>query len=392
MSASAESMAELPNNPENVASEAGSQVHKLNVLSGCQQGAVSTLRPQVPCSIGRAISNDIVLRDDSVEAEHITVTVEQNEVIVHCLHGTVDVNGIAVNPGESSSFSQSGLMQLGEVALLVENEAHGMSQHLSSLANGMHNDSASDAQVESLHHADARANQSKTPENVGATGSKNVTTAFVTIAAMLIGATIVWKSGLFEPTVEEPMVLSVLLESTPFSELVIEQQGQLATVNGFLDTRSEYAELNQWLASSGLQVNNSVVVGEVLADKVLDVFRVHGVGAEVAVANEGVVTVVTSEADTNLLDTINERLMLDVPGIESLAIENTPPPVAKEDAPLDAGKRVAMVVSDSPAYIVTEDSSRYFVGSWLPTGHRIQSIIDGKVTLEKEGVETMLEF
>lgn len=384
-------------------------VYKLSILTGSQQGAVSNLHSLATISVGCALTNDIVLRDESVEQEHVSVTIEQNEVLVHCLSGTAAVDGININAGERSSFLHSGLVQIGNVALSIENEAHGMSQHLGQPSHAVNLDSVSTVEeLEQLIGSDAGVisnTDTATDEHgnallqigakkFGLGGSSSTNTVVATIAALLIGASIVWKSGLFERATTEPVALSTLLEASPFSGLVIEQNGNSALVSGFVKSRQESTELKQWLDSSGLHISNTVIVGDVLADQVLDVFRVHGVGAEVDVAAEGFVVVLTNEADTQLLDTINERVILDVPGIASLAIENTPPAViaAEKTTKLDSGKRVAMVVSDSPAYIVTEDSSRYFVGSWLPTGHRIQSIVDGKVMLEKEGSETMLEF
>ena len=366
--------------------------YRLSILSGCQQGAVSDLKLGTSISVGNALTNDIVLRGESLEAEHLSITVEPNNVIVLCVNGIAAVDGISLSAGEAQSFSGSGLVQIGDVALSIEGDV------LDSPLSAPQSDTAlNDVQSSYSESSSASVEELPAPTDDGMverTGAVNANMAFATIAALLLGAMVVWKSGLFAQDVDEPVALSSLLKDSPFSELRIEQSGNNALVSGFLNTRQESNELNQWLSSSGLHVNNAVIVGDVLADQVLDVFRVHGVSADVNVSAEAKVNVLTRESDVDLLGTINERVILDVPGIASLNIENTPPPVVVPDdkIPLDAGKRVAMVVSDSPAYIVTEDNSRYFVGSWLPTGHRIQSIVDGKVMLEKEGTETMLEF
>ena len=58
----------------------------------------------------------------------------------------------------------------------------------------------------------------------------------------------------------------------------------------------------------------------------------------------------------------------------------------------DPGKRIASVVPGDPAYLVTADGARYFVGAMLPTGHRITRIDGQHVTLERGGEESTLNF
>ena len=43
-----------------------------------------------------------------------------------------------------------------------------------------------------------------------------------------------------------------------------------------------------------------------------------------------------------------------------------------------------------PAYLVTADGARYFIGAMLPTGHRITQIEHNRVTLERDGQRSTL--
>jgi type III secretion protein D len=58
----------------------------------------------------------------------------------------------------------------------------------------------------------------------------------------------------------------------------------------------------------------------------------------------------------------------------------------------DPGKRIASLVPGDPAYLVTADGARYFVGAMLPTGHRVKEIASQRVTLERDGSQTTLNF
>ena len=51
-----------------------------------------------------------------------------------------------------------------------------------------------------------------------------------------------------------------------------------------------------------------------------------------------------------------------------------------------------MVVDGNPAYLMTYDQSKYYIGAVLPTGHKIVDISKQQVTIEKEGVLTTLNF
>jgi hypothetical protein len=57
-----------------------------------------------------------------------------------------------------------------------------------------------------------------------------------------------------------------------------------------------------------------------------------------------------------------------------------------------AAKRVVSVNEGPPAFLVTADNSVYFVGATLPEGHKIMSIKNGAVTLERDGEQIVMTF
>ena len=81
-------------------------------------------------------------------------------------------------------------------------------------------------------------------------------------------------------------------------------------------------------------------------------------------------------------------------GLARLSLVNRakPAPPPAPPVPDDPGKRIASVVPGDPAYLVTADGARYFVGAMLPTGHRITRIDGQHVTLERGGEESTLNF
>ncbi|ASJ70499.1 hypothetical protein [Granulosicoccus antarcticus] len=379
---------------------------KLTILNGAQQGAVEWLTQGNPLSLGCSLDNDIVLRNRTVEQLHASLLLSPENMTIRCLGGIVVVNGISLNVGESMPLTGSGIVQLGEISVNVECVAEPALQgHAVKVPaqEGLAEDADNQAAffMPSIDDLPATINA---PEVEAAAEEVALAppprhflsrkSSWLVICSMVAGAWVVWQSGLFRPVESGLFELQPALAESSFSGLQVSQFGAVATVSGFLETVQESRQLDQWLDQTGLNISNEVVVGETMAGQVLDVFRVYGIAAEVEVKEGGHVVVATSQPDNIVLDGVDESINSDMPGVASLTINNTPPLISEPvtGIKMDPGKRVAMVVSDEPAYIVTEDQSRYFVGSILPTGHRIASIKEGKVNLEINGVSSTLEF
>lgn len=369
----------------------------LSVLSGAQKGATIRLLSGMPVTVGRGIGNDIVIRDQSVEAEHVSLQLLDDGLLVNVMQGQITVDGTTHGVSESLQLPCTAQLQIGDVGLMIESGADkavsGSSLDVS-MGPSFSLPQSDDMHDMEVHDSEKQAVAAQVP---AVAGSRRLSMwATGGIALLLTGGAVLWQGGvLFAPTPEPQLSMSAMLETSSFSTLSVQQQGSQVTLSGFLETSEESRQLSELIASSGYQVDNNVLVGESLGNQVTDVFRVNGVPAEVLVAEGGVVSATTSVAADTPFARLEETVMTDVPGVASIAIHNTPPPIEKQkdsSVKVDAGKRVAMVVSDYPAHIVTEDHSRYFVGSILPTGHRIASIDNGVVSLEKMGVQSKLEF
>jgi len=69
-----------------------------------------------------------------------------------------------------------------------------------------------------------------------------------------------------------------------------------------------------------------------------------------------------------------------------------PPPAPVVPMTDDPNKRIASLVPGEPAYVVTADGARYFVGAMLPSGWRLSQVAGQSVTLERDGRLTTLQF
>jgi type III secretion protein D len=127
---------------------------------------------------------------------------------------------------------------------------------------------------------------------------------------------------------------------------------------------------------------------------VTEVFRVNGIAVKAQVAGAGRIEAEAAEPDLVRLKRAEEVVRRDVRGLQQLALRNTatPRPPPAPPLPDDPGKRIASLVPGEPAYLVTADGSRYFVGAVLPSGHRVMRIAHGSVTLDFDGQKQTLNF
>lgn len=187
------------------------------------------------------------------------------------------------------------------------------------------------------------------------------------------------------------------LETGGFSELnVVLQEDNTIAVNGYLQNRADLHKAREQVQVPDY-VQWDVKLGDSLAESVGSVYRVNGVDAKVSVLGEGAVSVNTATNDLDLLQRVEDRVYQDVADLRELNLVNEKPVVeVKEPTPkrIDdlPGKRIVMIVASAPKYIQTEDGSRYFEGSILPSGHLVVAILDEKVQLKLDEKQLDLSY
>jgi len=204
-------------------------------------------------------------------------------------------------------------------------------------------------------------------------------------------------AGIEPPAQKAARVLKGVPE---FSNLRVENDpDQRIHVVGDLLTLADRTRLDRSLADASIEASVEVRVGEQVAAAVREVYRMNGVVAETpapaALAQVGLVKVQTHEPDLAKLQAVEATARRDVPGLALLQAENTPPALPPPPPPVvhnDPGKRVASIVPGAVPYVVTADGTRYFVGALLPSGHRLASITEQQVMLDKDGTLSPLKF
>lgn len=362
---------------------------ELRVLEGPQNGAKAPLAAGVGCVLaadpqGRADGADVVLREAGAKPVRVRVTADLRDALLEVLEGEVQLGGQALRAGEQAPWAMHAPLKVGRSVL-----AFGRAVLPDwPLAAGS---AAPAVRTETKPAAAA-------PRRRPLRRRAEVWLATMGGAVLAVCGAAFWTAHLAAAPRTEPVVAPPLATALKASEFSTLQLGQRADggveLRGRLGTEGDRARLDAWLADRQVKADVAVQVDESLAREVTEVFRVNGISVQAKVNGAGSVVAEAAESDAGRLARAEEVVRRDVRGLEKLVVRNTVAPQAKPLPPLpdEPGKRIASLVAGEPAYVVTADGSRYFVGALLPSGHRITQIAAHSVALERDGQASTLNF
>lgn len=377
--------------------------HELRVLAGPQAGAGIALTPGATIDVGSlsATGCQVVLRDPQVADQRLRLHVRALDVRIDVLVGSVDMAGQRLDAPCSLDWPHFLPLRVGDTVMAVGDAASPRWAQVLAVAEA--------APLAGLPMpVSAPATSTPAPATAPATRAPR-RRRLETWLGLGGGALAVGALGLMafvslvtpKPTgVEtEAQRLERLLLAPEFSGLRVGRGADgRARVSGAVLTLGDRARLDRGLAEARIEAGVDVQVGEQIANAVRDVFRMNGVMANApppaSLSDVGSVQVRTTSSDLPRVERIEAVVRQDVPGLKKLFVENTVPTVEPESTviPDDPGKRVASIVPGESAYVVTVDGTRYFVGALLPSGHRLASITETDVLLEKDGKLSPLKF
>ena len=350
---------------------------ELRVLDGAQRGGSVAVRSGVPLSISGALNSDIVLRSEGLADSGVELTLDGDAVELLARQGRVCVDGVAVSPGERVRVPLYTPIVIGDTPVA-----------LGELGASAWAPLFSPTQTDAAGASLAPKTRRPWPRWLAAGGG-----ALAAVSLSMLALAMVVSRP---PTpAQEASRAQALLRSAGLAAVVVKAgDGGELVVNGYLENATQRAQAERLLASEGLNARFAVWVNDNVVTAVREVYRLHGVAAEVQASAPGVVAVSTRAADGAALDQVQAIARRDVAGLTQLVVSNQAP--AHEPSPVpamdDPGKRISSIVGGDPPYLITVDGTHYFAGALLPTGHRIVSIETGAVKLEREGQQSTLAF
>jgi len=343
---------------------------ELYVVEGERTGARASLVSEGATSVGTSLGCDIVLASTIEELAHARIEITHRDGLCHLmvLEGTVSVDQIQAEVGDSVPVSRAARITLGNsVFTLVSNSAS--------------------SSTNDTHPSRFDKNTTMTRKRLKTLACSSVIGLCLVVAGF---ASYIVQNQSLIPLEAESLSVQSFLSDTQFNSLDIETQADgIQKLVGRVATRTDQIELKSMLDAAGYAIQVDVSVDEVLVEDVSAVYRLSDVDASVDINGPGEVAVRTTIADDTYLEEVESRAYQDVPELVRLTRINTPPPTTTKDSKPTAftplpGKRIKMVVSSDPAFILTEDGSRYFTGAILPSGYKIKSIYEKTVQLERD--------
>jgi type III secretion protein D len=369
---------------------------EVRVLEGELRGARATIDASHTVKASPNLRSDVVLRSDDLGGRTIAFRAQGDAVLVMVRGGDAQAGGKQFKDGERFVFPLYRPLRLGGLVIAFGQPDHPEWQGL-------------DASNDEDAHADPLGTPTDQPLSLSAPHANaargaahkwskwlalaGFTGAVVSMGVLALAYAIV-PAG---PTPEQQLQASQAeLRHAGLTGLTVSMAdgGAALQVSGYLDKAAQRAKAEQLMAHRALPAQFNVWVNEDLVMAVRDVFRVHGVPAEIKPLGPGVMLAETNVADVAQLESIKTVARRDVTGLTAIEVHNVAPPPPPDPVPVidDAGKRVSSIVPGEPAYVVTADGTRYFQGALLPTGHRIVAVKTGEVLLERGGQTTALQF
>lgn len=384
----------------------------VSVTDGLACGAAFRVSLGQRLLVGSDLQADIVLPDPGACDCQLVLTGTDSGVVVEALAGKILLDGDTLALSTEINGADRRL-RLGEAELWIQTPDYCANGEVSD-SNIPAFNSISDAPIEPANKGDGSTAAFELPRiqsianGVEFNETETLTSvpdlhkrAWIVPLAMVLGPLLVcgfylsWKYSYHQNAPVVVPTLASVLEEPEFAGLNVSTTDDTKTLTGRLQSREQAKRLDVMLKALPEKIENHTHIADQLLAQINEIFRVNDETVKASFTANGKVMVETRVADPERLAHLREVVMRDVPELPGLVINNQPPPSALKPgkAPIvEPGKRVALVVSDEPAYVVTEDASRYFIGAILPSGHRIHAIEGGRVSLEMQGLITELKF
>lgn len=374
------------------------QALELRVLEGPQAGARAPLMAGSSCVIAAASpaaadmpGADIVLRDSDTPAR-VRVVAQPAAALIEVLDGEVRIGEQVLAAGAQAGWPRHVPLRLGNavVAFGLADEEHwpaaAAQAALPGPSAGLLSDPSGAAEEAPAPRVPLRR---RTEAWLAATGAGVVIACAGSLWMAHVSAAPQPRPALTAPA------LAMALQSGEFAALQPSREADGRIVlRGRLGTAAQRGRLEAWLAARDWSPTLDLWIDESIARELTEVLRVNGVAGQARIVGAGRFQVEVAERDTQRLARAEDILRRDVRGVAELVLRNTATPLPPVVPPLpeDPNKRIASLVPGDPAYVVTVDGARYFVGAMLPSGHRITQIAAQRVVLERDGQSTNLNF
>lgn len=367
----------------------------LKVLAGRVRGASAPLERGQTVTVGHDLDADIVLRDPSAEGVRFKLKARADAADLELLEGSVVLLGHELTAPAQAILPLYLPLMIGENAVAIgdpESPRWTEAERILAAAQPPLDDDDEDA---------PQTGQSwqYLLNNTNALVSRSMRFVPVLLIAIItVSALFAISSGMpaWPKMQPRPAKVQAVLLDEGFDGLSVSKtsEGEIR-IEGVVATDADRARLRRVMTAHDWQPRLNVQTHEGMARQVEDFYMANGVEAAARAAGPGLVRLDVIGSSPEEAGRLQRLAMTEIKGLRRIDISMLPGADDGgrfEDMQEGGGKRVVSVIGGPQGHITTADGARYFPGAVLPTGHRIVSIEETKVLVERNGSRSELNF
>lgn len=368
----------------------------LKVLAGRVRGASAPLERGQTVTVGHDLDADIVLRDPSAQGVRLKLKARTDAADLELLEGRVVLLGHELTAPAQALLPLYLPLMIGDNAVAIgdpESPRWSEAERILTAGRPISDDDDEDDAAQPGQSWQYLLN------NTNALVSRSVKfVPVLLIAVITVSALFAISSGVQSwPKMQpKPAKVQGVLQDEGFTDLAVTKtsEGDLR-IEGMVASDADRARLQRIMAAHDWQPRLQVQSQEGMARQVEDFYLANGVEASARPAGVGLVRLDVVGSSQEEAGRLQRLAMTEVKGVRRIDINMLPGADEGgrfEDMQEGGGKRVVSVIGGPRGHVTTADGARYFSGAVLPTGHRIVSIEETKVLVERNGSRSELNF
>lgn len=362
----------------------------LRVLNGRLAGAEHPLLVGKHLLIGHALDNDIILRGKGTSGISIALDIADDQARLRVISGEVMLLGRPISESQEAILPPYLPVQIGEFAIAIGGESSERWDEASRLGLRL-------VSADSNPPATERASLAQRVSARLHPLSKQMPSRTLGIALLILTGLILIGLALIAPVTDairserhSPRTVQNALGIAGFSSVKVtrDSASQTIIVSGLVGSSDDVVRLRALLAEQFPGAIADVSTPESLASSATDILQNNKVDAEARAGRGGAITVISEYLPIDRQNELTALLKQDLPALKTVKFQMDG---RRGDRDLQyffssTSNGLATFVDGNPGYIVTQDQTRWFVGSVVPTGHKIIAIGGGRIVFERNGL------
>jgi type III secretion protein D len=369
-----------------------STIWVLRVLNGRLAGAERPLHVGKYLRVGHGLDNDIVLRGQGTSGISLLLDLADDQARVRVTSGEISLLGRPIGVDEEAILPPYVPLQIGEFAVAIGGDVEERWQEAERIGQSitLQNTDNHTADSERAGLAERISTRLYPVRDHFANRSSGMW-FLALLGVLLLGfAAIAPITDAIRGELYSPRSVKATLAATGFTGLKVTRDvaSETLIISGAVNSDSEAMRLRKLMADKfpGALVDISTPAS--LAAAATDILRNNKVDAEARPGRSGAIRIVTEYLPQDRQIELTALLKRDLPALKNVEYQMDN---RRGDRDLQyffstSRSGLATYVDGNPGYIVTQDQTRWFVGSVVPTGHKILGIGGGRVIFERQGL------